>query len=90
MVVDAPPDTGLLRATQSKPLVRACPYGVHGDPTSSIRTVAQPLPGIIRSGDRSGRHQAARARIELEPDYTFVAARLLLADMDIKRWEWRN
>ncbi|MBS0211534.1 MAG: ribonucleoside-diphosphate reductase subunit alpha, partial [Planctomycetes bacterium] len=45
------------------------------------QTVAQLYVGITEAEITQAAIMAARARIELEPDYTFVAARLLLAEM---------
>jgi ribonucleoside-diphosphate reductase alpha chain len=45
------------------------------------QTVAALYTGITEAEITQAAVMAARARIELEPDYTFVAARLLLSDM---------
>ncbi|HEX4128440.1 MAG TPA: ribonucleoside-diphosphate reductase subunit alpha [Pirellulales bacterium] len=76
---DSPLDTAALR----RRIAAACkglPATVAGDAVFD-QTVAQLYPGIPEAEIGQAAIMAARARIEIEPDYTFVAARLLLDDM---------
>ena len=75
----APLNTGELRAR----IEVACdglPSTVSAGPVFE-QTIAQLYPGITEAEIFQAAILAARARIEIEPDYTFVAARLLLGEM---------
>jgi ribonucleoside-diphosphate reductase alpha chain len=77
--IDAPLDAGLLRSH-----IEAACEGLSATVIATQvfdQTVAQLYPGITEAEIGQAAIMAARARIELEPDYSFVAARLLLADM---------
>jgi ribonucleoside-diphosphate reductase alpha chain len=77
--VDAPLDSAALRSR----IERACrdlPPQIVAEPIVE-QTIAQLYPGITESEMLQAAIMSARARIELEPDYSFVAARLLLDDL---------
>lgn len=77
--VEAPLDTGLLRS-RIEAAREGLPFAVAAAPVFD-QTVAQLYPGITEAEIIQAAIMAARARVELEPDYSFVAARLLLDDM---------